>query len=93
MLTETKAPEKITKWASLQLALVLSLDSMGAGLAAASLGMGIYLLPLLVAAFQIFFLVLGIRLASAFKIKGSQRFWSFIAGLVLVIMAILRLIF
>ncbi|MDR2168467.1 MAG: manganese efflux pump [Clostridiales bacterium] len=85
-------PAKITKWGSVQLALVLSLDSMGAGIAAASLGINIHFLPFLVAAFQIGFLAAGLRLATVFKLKGSQRFWTLLAGLILVLMAIIRLI-
>ncbi|MCL2349859.1 MAG: manganese efflux pump [Defluviitaleaceae bacterium] len=84
---------KITKKGAVQLALVLSIDSLGAGLAAASLGITIYILPILVAAFQIGFLALGMRLTKLLKPKSSnQRLYTVIAGLILVSMGIVGLV-
>jgi len=86
-------PEKITKKGSLQLALVLSLDSMGAGLAAASLGISIIFLPFLVAAFQIAFLALGAHAATWLRLKSAHgRRWTMAAGILLVAMGVIRLI-
>jgi len=87
---EPAMPQKITKWASVQLALVLSLDSIGAGLAAAAMGISIYFLPILVATFQISFLALGVGLAAVLTKKfGSRRLWTLIAGMILMLIGII----
>lgn len=86
-------PEKITKKGSLQLALVLSLDSMGVGLVAASLGISIIFLPILVAVFQIGFLALGNGFATLLRIKSAGgKGWTIASGIILIAMGIFRLL-
>ncbi|MCL2235583.1 MAG: manganese efflux pump [Defluviitaleaceae bacterium] len=76
-----------------QLALVLSLDSLGVGLASASFGIYVFLLPFLVAGFQVVFLAVGYYLAGAFKKLGHrQRVWTILSGLILIAMGLVRLL-
>ena len=88
----TNIPKKVTKLAAFQIALVLSLDSIGAGIAAASLGISIYFLPILVAGFQISFLYIGVKTAGAITKKfTNQRIWAVVAGLILITVGIMGL--
>ena len=82
---DAKLPKGITKWGAVQLGLILSMDSMGAGLAAAGLGIAIYTLPFLVALFQIIFLAIGISVASHLTRKSANtKMWNVLSGLILV---------
>jgi|GEM_PF-3331273 len=87
---EAQLPKGITKWGAVQLGLILSLDSMGAGLAAASLGIAVYALPFLVALFQIIFLAIGISIANHLNQKSANtKLWNVLSGLILVIIGII----
>ena len=83
----------ITLRGAASLALILSIDSMGAGVAAAALGISTWLLPILVAAFQIAFLFIGISAVRLFKLKKEgSRAWSVASGVILIIIGIIRLV-
>ena len=91
--SETDRPKKITKLDAVQLALVLSIDSIAAGLAAAPLGITIYLLPVLTATFQIVFLALGVKLASILSRKCAKKgFWAVSAGMILILIGMISLV-
>ncbi|MCL2753251.1 MAG: manganese efflux pump [Defluviitaleaceae bacterium] len=91
--TDGNAPKKITKKGAVQLALVLSIDSIGAGLAAASLGISIIALPLLVATFQIGFLALGAQIPTWLRLKAAhQNRWTVVAGMILIFMGVIQLL-
>ena len=91
--TQENIPQNITKRGAIQLALILSLDSIGAGLAAASLGISVVALPFLVAIFQISFLAIGTQIPGWLRLKTThQRRWSVASGAILVAMGLLRLI-
>ncbi|MCL2620803.1 MAG: hypothetical protein FWD97_07730 [Defluviitaleaceae bacterium] len=80
----------LSEW---QLALMLSLDSLGVGLATASLGFDVFLLPLLAAGFQVFFLMAGYYLSGIFKKLGHrQRMWTVLSGLILIAMGLSRIL-
>jgi len=90
---EADIPKKITKLAAVQLALVLSVDSIAAGIAAAPLGLTIYILPILTAAFQIAFLALGVKLAAILSQKyAKKRLWTMLAGIILILIGIINLV-
>ena len=75
------------------LALMLSIDSMGAGLAAAALGIGIAFLPVYVAAFQTTFLFLGV--AAATKLPFAKKGGSLptvVSGVLLMAIGIIGLV-
>ena len=75
------------------LALMLSIDSMGAGLAAAALGVTIALLPIYVAAFQTTFLALGVIAARALPIaKKGGSLPAMASGMILMVIGIIGLV-
>ena len=88
-----KSSAKITVPQSFALAMMLSVDSMGAGLAAAALGLDIVFLPFLVAAFQVTCLSLGVFVADLLPIKKKgSKLPTMVSGVILVIIGIISLV-
>ena len=79
----------------LSLGLILSIDSMGAGIGAGATGVSITLLPFFTALFQILFLSIGIYsgkyLKKSYTIKES--IWTAFSGCILIMIALLRYFF
>jgi len=90
---EQKSNGKISILQSLSLALMLSIDSMGAGLAAAALGLNIAFLPFLAAAFQVLFFSLGVLAAERLPLKNKgTKLPSMVSGIILVSIGIIGLV-
>ncbi|WP_413379156.1 sporulation membrane protein YtaF [Alkalihalobacillus sp. 1P02AB] len=68
------------------LGMALSLDAFGAGLGAALLGVSPFLLAVSVAFMSAFFLTIGMRLGRRFSASGLMQRFSFIPGLLLIIL-------
>lgn len=79
----------------LSLGLILSIDSMGAGIGAGAAGVCITLLPLFTALFQILFLSLGIYGGKHFKkyCHIKESIWTALSGCILISIALLRYLF
>lgn len=80
---------------SLFLSLALSLDSFGIGICGSMIGINLYILPLLIAIFQLFFLNIGTILGKKlYKLSNlPHNVWSFISGLILILIGIFKLLF
>ena len=88
-----KSGGKITIMQSLSFALMLSVDSMGAGLAAAALGLNIAFLPILTAAFQVLFFALGVLATELLPLKKrGTKLPTMVSGIVLVAIGIIGLV-
>ncbi|MDR2183159.1 MAG: manganese efflux pump [Clostridiales bacterium] len=88
-----KSQGKITIVQSLSFALVLSVDSMGAGLAAAALGLSIAFLPLMAATFQVLFFSLGVLAAELLPLKKKgTKLPTMMSGIILVAIGIIGLV-
>jgi len=84
---------KITILQSISLALMISIDSMGAGLAAAALGLNIAFLPFLAAAFQVLFFSLGVLAAERLPLKKKgTKLPTMVSGIILVTIGIIGLV-
>lgn len=81
----------ITGVEALILGIALSLDAFGAGVAAALLGYSPVILAIAVAAMSFIFLTLGIQIGKWFSKLAWMRMFSFVPGVVLILMGILRL--
>lgn len=81
----------ITGVEALILGIALSLDAFGAGIAAALLGYSPVILAIAVAAMSFIFLTLGIQIGKWFSKLAWMRMFSFVPGVVLILMGILRL--
>jgi len=75
------------------LALMLSIDSMGAGLAAAALGLSIAFLPIYVAAFQTAFFLLGVLVAAKLPVKRGTTLPTLASGLILMTLGAIQLLY
>lgn len=77
------------------LGFILSIDSMGAGIAAGAAQICIVLLPFFTAVFQIIFLSIGIycgkHLKNCYNIK--ETIWTAFSGCILIIIALIRILF
>lgn len=93
---KTEARETSAKHAlihAFSLAIMLSIDSMGAGLAAAALGINISFLPFLVAAFQVGFLALGVYVTELLPLKkDGGKAMGLASGLILIVIGIIGLV-
>ena len=88
-----KSGGKITILQSFSFALMLSIDSMGAGLAAAALGLNIAFLPFMVAAFQVMFFSLGVIAAGLLPLKkNGTKLPTMVSGIILVAIGIIGLV-
>ena len=88
-----KSSEKITVLQSFALAMMLSIDSMGAGLAAAALGLNIVFLPFMAAAFQALFFSLGVLAANRLPLKKKgTKLPTMVSGIILVAIGIIGLV-
>lgn len=75
------------------LAFMLSIDSMGAGLAAAALGVTIAFLPIYVAAFQTAFLFIGMMAARLLPfVKKGGRLPTAVSGVLLMVIGLIGLV-
>ena len=77
---------------ALYLGFALSMDSIGVGIASASLGFNYLMIPLFVAFFQILFLSAGILVGK--KLSGfrvDHRVWTYLSGLLLIFIGIARI--
>ncbi|TDB51013.1 sporulation membrane protein YtaF [Bacillus sp. CBEL-1] len=81
----------ITGVEALILGIALSLDAFGAGIAAALLGYSPIILAIAVAAMSFIFLALGIQIGKWFSKLAWMRMFSFVPGVVLILMGIFRL--
>ncbi len=81
----------ITGVEALILGIALSLDAFGAGIAAALLGYSPIILAIAVAAMSFIFLTLGIQIGKWFSKLAWMRMFSFVPGVVLILMGIFRL--
>ena len=80
---------------ALFLGLALSLDSFGIGICGSLIGINLYIFPVLIAIFQLFFLSLGSLLGKKLY-KSSylpHNIWSLISGFILIIIGILKFLF
>ena len=77
---------------ALFLGFALSLDSFGIGISSSLLSNYFFILPILVSFFQLFFLSFGNFLGRKIKKASniSDNIWSFIAGVLLIIIGILK---
>ncbi|MCF0124319.1 MAG: manganese efflux pump [Clostridia bacterium] len=77
------------------LGLTLSLDSFCIGLCGSIIGINYYIFPFIVSIFQLFFISIGIILGR--KLHNVRNLpnsvWSYISGVLLIIIGILRLMF
>lgn len=77
------------------LGFILSIDSMGTGIAAGAAQICIVLLPFFTAVFQIIFLSIGIycgkHLKNCYNIK--ETIWTAFSGCILIIIALIRILF
>lgn len=77
------------------LGFILSIDSMGAGIAAGAAQICIILLPFFTAVFQILFLSIGIycgrHLKNCYTIK--ENIWTAFSGCILIMIALIRILF
>ena len=93
---KSEAKETSTKHVlihAFSLAIMLSIDSMGAGLAAAALGINIAFLPFLVAAFQVGFLALGVYVTELLPLKkDGGKAMGLASGLILIVIGIIGLV-
>ena len=90
---EQKSAGKITILQSLSFALMLSVDSMGAGLAAAALGLNIVFLPFMAASFQVLFFSLGVLAAELLPLKKKgTKLPTMVSGIILVAIGIIGLV-
>lgn len=90
---EQKSAGKITITQSLAIALMLSVDSMGAGLAAAALGLNIAFLPFMAAAFQVLFFSLGVLTTELLPLKKrGTKLPTMVSGIILVAIGIIGLV-
>jgi putative Mn2+ efflux pump MntP len=88
-----KSNGKITVLQSFSFAIMLSVDSMGAGLAAAALGLNIVFLPFMAAAFQILFFSLGVLAAGLLPLKKKgTKLPTMVSGIILVAIGIIGLV-
>lgn len=74
------------------LALMLSIDSAGAGLAAAAMGISIAFLPMYVAAFQAAFLALGVFVAKKMPVKKGASLPTLASGAILMTIGVIQLV-
>jgi len=81
----------ITGVEALILGIALSLDAFGAGIAAALLGYSPIILAIAVAAMSFIFLALGIQIGKWFSKLAWMKMFSFVPGVVLILMGIFRL--
>ena len=79
---------------SLFVALALSIDAIGVGIGSALAGFQSIFVPIAVGLFQLLFLSMGTYLGAKFsaKLKLNKKFLSFAPGLLLILLAILRLL-
>jgi len=85
-------PQKSRLGQSVALAFMLSIDAMGAGLAAAALGVNIAFLPIYVAAFQTGFLALGAAAARVLPFKKGTTLPTALSGVLLMALGIFALL-
>jgi len=84
---------RINLMQAFSLAFMLSIDSMGAGLAAAALGVTIAFLPIYVAAFQTAFLFIGIMAARLLPFaKKGGRLPTAVSGVLLMVIGLIGLV-
>lgn len=81
-------------WEAVVLGAALSADSISTGIAAATLGIGYWLIPIMVGFMQIIFLCLGTLLLSRcqFVKKMNQNICSIVSGFLLLVMAFIRIL-
>lgn len=86
---------KIEPKEALYLGIALSLDSFGIGIGSSIIGLNSFLFPILVSAFQLVFLSLGDYLAKKIKNISNvpENTWSIIAGTLLILVGIGKIIF
>ncbi len=84
---------KIDSLEAVFLGIALSVDSLSAGIAVATFGGKIFLLPIFVGIFQLVFLSFGEIIGSRIKkLKNiDNRIWSILSGIILILIAIVRL--
>lgn len=86
---------KIEPKEALYLGIALSLDSFGIGIGSSIIGLNSFLFPILVSAFQLVFLSLGDYLAKKIRNISNvpENTWSIIAGTLLILVGIGKIIF
>ncbi|REK69440.1 sporulation membrane protein YtaF [Paenibacillus paeoniae] len=77
---------------AVMLGVALSLDAFGAGLGAALLGLPHLLTPLVIAAAGAIFLVAGTRLGLRFAAKRGMHVLSYVPGILLIMIGIMKLL-
>lgn len=79
---------------AIYLGIALSLDSIGIGIGSSIIGLNLFLFPMLVAIFQLFFLSFGSYLGKKIKdiFNIPQNIWSIIAGVLLIFVGISKII-
>lgn len=76
------------------LGVALSVDSIGAGIGTAIMGINTLLIPIFVALFQLIFLISGIKIGKeASSFNSESNLWVIISGILLIIVAFIRLFF
>ena len=74
------------------LGLALSLDAIGAGIGYAMSSASILLFPVCISLFQFLFLRLGIKIGTCFTaFRIHESFFSFLPGIIMIFLAVLRL--
>ncbi|WP_249365510.1 sporulation membrane protein YtaF [Cytobacillus citreus] len=81
----------ITGIEALMLGLALSIDAFGAGIGAALLGYSPYLLALSVAIMSSMFVYFGLKVGSVFSNSGWIQRFSFVPGLLLIVIGIWKI--
>ena len=78
---------------SVLLGLALSLDAIGVGIGSGMIGFHSSLIPFLVGLFQFIFLYVGANCGEKFalSLKANERLLSFLPGILLIILAIIRI--
>lgn len=76
----------------LNLGLILSIDSIGAGIGAGASHISIVMLPLLTSIFQMIFLTMGIYIGKRFKhcCNIKENIWTAFSGFILISIAMIR---
>ncbi|RBP93897.1 putative sporulation protein YtaF [Cytobacillus firmus] len=81
----------ITGIEALMLGLALSLDAFGAGIGAAMLGYSPFYLAMTVAVMSSLFVFMGMQVGSLFSKSGWVHKFSFIPGIILIVIGILKI--
>lgn len=77
---------------ALYLGVALSVDSIGAGIGTAVLGLNTIAIPICVAVFQILFLHIGLTIGKKLRIfNGESNIWVILSGSILILVGIIRL--